>query len=472
MVTEDYLSDIIDDIDHGKCVLIIGPDLCDFGSKSFFEVMCDEFSGNPSHSEALENFKTDNSNASQYIFLNEELIQPKQGGSYEMKVKNMVKRFYQKQDVFNEPFKKIALIPFNLILSLMPDDRLAHIFEEQNLPYSFGYYPVEEIKQEITEFPSKEKPLIYNILGSFDKNDAVISFDSMFKFLSNILKNDLPSAVNRKLSESSTFLFLGVHFERWHAQLLLKIISPKGISYNISKKHNNHDVSVFVSHRLRLDLLDNSPEVFLNRLFSECEAKHEELLKKGKTFLKIPPKPAALAKAFISYSHDDMEIAKELTAMLKQNQVEAIIDENDMNGGQQIDDFIDKIKAIAFVIPIISKNSLYKPFVFKELRIAIAQQKKLIPCCLDQQLFDNSIQEEHIRIIDNQLEVLNNQIATSKDNKVDHLITERGRWIDYKADFPIVIDHLRNLKCRAVTQDNIAELVGLVLKDIHAHSQL
>jgi hypothetical protein len=281
-IVED-LSDIVDDIDSGKCVLIIGPDLHDFGPKSFFETMCDDFSANGQHNGVIEDFKRKDKDASQYIFLNEELIQPKQGVSNEAKVLKMVRRFYQKQRVFDEALKKIAVMPFSLIISLMPDDRLCRIFDEQGLPYNFGYYPVEEIREEISEPPAKEKPLIYNLLGSLEDDDAVISFDSMFKFLSHILKYELPAKVSKKLGESKTFIFLGVRFERWHAQLLLKIISPKGISYNISKKHHNHDVSLFVSNRLQLDLLDKPPEDFLNRLFDECVARDS----KEKPFLKV-----------------------------------------------------------------------------------------------------------------------------------------------------------------------------------------
>jgi len=462
-------SDILDDIDNGKCVLIIGPDLHDFSPKSFFEVMCDEFFADDQSNEVMENITSGKVSSSQYVFLNEELIQPKPGARNETKVRTMMKKFYQKQHVFNEAFNKIAMIPFDLIISLMPDDRLVQVFENENLPYNFGYYPVEEIREELTEKPNKEKPLIYNILGSFEKSDAVISFESMFNFLSNIMKNGLPLVVNRKLSDANTIIFLGVHFERWHAQLLLKIISPpKGISYNISNSRHSHDVSLFVSHRLQVDLLDQSPELFLNALYAACEERHEISLKGEKGFLKTRKKVSAVASVFISYSHADMEIAKRLANILEKRGISVMIDENDMNGGQPIADFMENIKDVDFVIPLISESSLYKPFVFKEIMITMSRKKQMIPCCLDQKLFDNSIQKMHMDLIDNQITTVNGIIGESKDANVDHLMRERSLWTEYKQNFPVVIKKLREIKCRTFNGDT-EQLVSFIVQDINAY---
>ncbi|HQX42124.1 MAG TPA: SIR2 family protein, partial [Niabella sp.] len=213
------IHDIIADIKRENCVVIIGPDIVDYGEKSFFEVMCDEFIEDAGHKNIIDT-------SPQYIFANEELFQLMPTAK-ETTLLRMMEGFYQKATVLDLPLTKISQIPFHLIISLMPDDRLQRIFTSQNLNCSYGHYPREGAHAPI-EKPSREKPLIYNLLGDFNELDAIITFDHLFTFLSGIMgKRELPQSIQETLKKARTFVFLGVHFEKWYVQLLLRIITSK-----------------------------------------------------------------------------------------------------------------------------------------------------------------------------------------------------------------------------------------------------
>ena len=57
----EQIKDIIADIRKEKCVLIIGPDIVDFGKQTFFEAMCAELMSNVEYMTLIDK-------APQYIF--------------------------------------------------------------------------------------------------------------------------------------------------------------------------------------------------------------------------------------------------------------------------------------------------------------------------------------------------------------------------------------------------------------------
>jgi len=445
---EDYLQEIVNDIKEENCVIIIGPDMYDFGNKSFFEVMCDDFLNEAQYKDIFDN-------DSHFVFLNEELLQLKPGIN-EYTVLKMMQRFYQKQTVFDEPLKKISLIPYHLIISLMPDDRLQRIFTEQKLPFNYGYYPTEEVFKQINEKPARDKPLIYNLLGDFKEKDAVITFDNMFSYLSNIMgKKGLPQVIEESLKKASTFIFLGVHFERWHVQLLLKLITyKKRVNYSILKNGNNNDVCLFVGRRLELELLKNDPIDFLNLIYDNCD--QQKILKK------IP----CIAKVFISYSHANASDVEAIVPIFISNNIEIIIDESNMPGGQKINDFIRTIEKVDIVIPMISNKSLYSPWVIKEIDTTLKNNKKLLPCTLDDALFAKNLNTEALTYARDQIKETNKKISEADTGNIDDLVAERNMWNDYSNKLPVVINALKEIKCRKIDNNKLAESVELILKDI------
>jgi TIR domain/SIR2-like domain len=450
-----HLQDIISDIKKESCVLIVGPDIIDFGEKTFFEVMCDEFLTNDQYKDLI-------CVAPQYIFVNDDLMQL-QPNARETTILRIMEKFYQKQKRFEEPLHKISQIPFHLIISLLPDDRLRNVFKEQNLPFSYGYYPKEEAPVNVDK-PTRENPLIYNLLGDFNEGDVIITFDHLFSFLTGIMgKREMPRSIQEALKKARTFVFLGVHFEKWYVQLLLRIITSKDRKekYTILKNEND-DTCTFIAKRLELDFLSADPLNFLNDLFNEC--KTQNLLKTVSLRSK--------AKVFISYSHEDKSIVNTIKERLCLDNIEVLMDDGSMPSGQKIEDFIQRIKEVDIVIPVLSKTSMLSPWVSKEIVTVKKLGKQLLCCYLDKAFLENDFYEKAIRIAVDNVQNINKSIIERETGKISDLVVERDLWIDYKENLPDVLKEIKKRKYCPVTEEGFENDLKSIITDIDKLMQL
>jgi len=446
------ITEILKEIKAGKCILVVGPDVHDFGEKSFFEVFCQELPLLDGHERVLENPKT----FSEYVFLNEELIQIKSEPKSEKRLALLVEEFYDKQTVLDEPLRKIAQIPFPMIISLMPDNRLRRVFDEQNLPYEFSYCPLDQALP-LDIQPTIEKPLIYNLLGNLDEYETVITFDAMFRLLSNILKNQLPNIVTQTLSNAKAVLFLGVHFERWHTQLLLKIIDAGGFNYTISKE-GKQDVSLFVRQRLQLDLLNNNPEQFFYHLYQAC---------KDAGILKAAPARSNIGSVFISYSHHDESIANQVAAALHLSNITVVMDQTNLAGGDKIEKFMQEIGKVDLFIPLLSASSLFRPYVIQEIYKALSISKRILAGLVDNTLLEDQIDQIKNNIFEKAMGPIGDEIGKNIKNRIPHLTTAQHQWAEFNNNFSIVVDELRKIKNIPINPLNLEPFVQDVINALN-----
>lgn len=446
-----YLKDIISDIESENCVLVLGPDLQDYDGNSFFKALCLELNSDNKFNHLIDL-------SPQHIFVHEELLQLKPLAK-ETTLLRFTERFYKKQIQLEKPLKDISQIPFHLIISLMPDLRLKNIFEEQNISFQYGHYPREENPKPV-EKPTKEKPLIYNLLGDFNEGDVVFTFDHLFTYLSGIMgKRELPQVLQESLKKARTFIFLGVHFEKWYFQLLLRIITSKQKKdkYTLLKNADSNAVSTFVARRLELDFIEKEPLVFLNQLYNECG--NQSILRTVNTKF--------TARVFISYSHLDNKIVDRIEQCLIDEKIEVIRDHKSMSSGQKIEDFIDTIKNVDCVLSIISENSLLSTWVSRETIITIQQTSKYyLPCYLDESFMDKLFISKVAGLVDEKLNQIGVNIIERGTSPIDDLLSERTAWSDFNSNFPFILSELTKRKCVSLMEYDFERNIYQVIQDI------
>jgi hypothetical protein len=449
---DSHLPDIISDIKKENCVLILGPDIIDLGEKSFFEAMCDEFLNDAQYKGLIDVTPP-------YFFLNDDLVQL-QPNTRDTTVLRVMEKFYHKQKAFEEPLTKISQIPFHLIISLLPDERLQNVFKEQNLDFSYSHYPREQPPDHV-EKPTQKKPLIYNLLGDFNEGDVIITFDHLFTFLSGIMgKRELPQNIQEALKKARTFVFLGVHFEKWYVQLLLRIITSKERKekFSILRNGKNNDACTFIARRLELDFLSPDPLSFLNELYDEC--KETNILKTVKKKSK--------ARVFLSYSHEDKEIVSRMQEELRRKDIDVLMDDSSMPGGQKIEDFIQRIKEVDVVIPVLSEKSMLSPWVSKEVMLTVTKaDKHLLSCYLDKTFLENSFHEKGAKTAVDKISEINEAIRLRGSDKIDDLFTDRQNWAEYKTNLSTVLSEIKKRKVNPVTKENFETDIRTIIEDIY-----
>ena len=198
---------------------------------------------------------------------------------YRSEVIDSVIQFYEEQEA-NDLYKKIAQLPFHLMISLSPDKLLCKAFEDQNLPYHFYSYSKrsynkEEENKKLNFKPSLENRLIYNLFGSTDEEDSLIlSYEDLFEFIQRILNNyDLPQNVALALEEANYFIFIGFNYRTWYLKLLLRLINmhqkiKKVVGVNPSRKT---ETKAFFINEFDMKFTQLSTKKFIDTLHEKCQ---------------------------------------------------------------------------------------------------------------------------------------------------------------------------------------------------------
>jgi len=180
-------------------------------------------------------------------------------------------------------------------------------------------------------------------------------------------------------------------------------------------------------------------------------------------------------RVFISYSHDDADVAQQLKSGLEKNEIECIIDTKTFTFGGNISSFIeDAIRTTDFTITIISKASLRSSWVIKEyletrMHEHVQGALKFIPVYIDKSLFDNHFFIDCLKSIQkdiNELKELMNEDVV-KDVKIPNLTTQYDRLMTLKHGLGEFLNTLNNslaadFSSESSFNENMDQLVSLI----------
>lgn len=185
--------------------------------------------------------------------------------------------------------EKLAKMPFSIIVLLTHDDLLIRAYSNLGLPFVYDYYKNRSSDLENYPNPTSAKPLIFHMLGSLNHDKSVVfTHDDLFKYLeSNFSKSNMPSKLKEKLSEANNYIFLGIPYEHWHMQLLLRVLNLHSRELNVWGRIAPHPIQNLTTiQRFKKGLFENhfgikffefSPQIFISDLYEKC--KEEGILK-------------------------------------------------------------------------------------------------------------------------------------------------------------------------------------------------
>ncbi|MBN2894092.1 MAG: SIR2 family protein [Bacteroidales bacterium] len=248
------ISYITEWIDQEKCVIILGPDFAFDFKKSLL--------GEFNNFLNLKKYKSEFNEKDD--FFDSHSIKP---------------MFYQHLSRFFKSIeptdfhKKIAEIPFHLIISSSPDVLLSQIFDEKSFDYTFDYYDKNMNPQPIAPL-SKDKPLIYNLLGVQNMfNSLVLTFNQLFDYLASILgDHKLSDGLKKQLQEAQSILFLGFKFNKWYYKLIFRLLGfYENAMYQAPmdeiEQLNNDEIYNFYVNEFNFQFIDVSGEQIITKLY-------------------------------------------------------------------------------------------------------------------------------------------------------------------------------------------------------------
>lgn len=175
-------------------------------------------------------------------------------------------------------FEKLANIPFHLVISITPDKKCLDAFEAAGVPVDFDFFWKKQPATRKLTTPTSSKPLLYNLFGSIDRQDSmVLTHDDLFEYFESIFQeNTLSERIKLSIKSAHNFIFLGLDFEKWYMQLLLRILYLHNEKYEFMRYAASQQVSnelkTFCYQQFRIEFIATNIDAFVDELADRCQA--------------------------------------------------------------------------------------------------------------------------------------------------------------------------------------------------------
>lgn len=377
---EPTLNRISDPIIKEKCILILGPNISLTDNEKTVNQLLKKDIENQLGDNVIKNYFSDD----EFFQFNDD--------DDENTALGRISEFFKKIEP-SELQKKIADIPFHVIISTSPDRLLIDLFKKNNYNYSYSFYSQKGENKDV-EKPSNKKPLIYNLFGDMDKTESIVyTYDQLFEYLEAIFsKQDLPPTLKNILNDESNYiLFIGFRYEKWYFKLLLRLLKL----YKIKSKYGSgKDPSIrvdlirnFYTEQFKVKFIDYDETAIIDAIYGKCK---ELGILRCKSASVIAEKPAI----YISYAWGGgrEQVVEDLYKILTEKAYNLIRDKQDLGYKGNIEKFMDLIGAGAYVIVVISDKYLRSKSCMFEMQSIYKNkdfQKRIFPIVLeDAKIYD------------------------------------------------------------------------------------
>lgn len=181
-------------------------------------------------------------------------------------------------------------------------------------------------------------------------------------------------------------------------------------------------------------------------------------------------------KVFISYSHSNVDDANKVKAALEAEGIAVLIDQEQLDAGENIADFIlEMVKQSDVTISLISKKSLLSRWVGTETILSLQSEllrdgKKFIACALETSFFDDDFVDVCLDTIYEKVDDYAARIAKRRERRpgastVD-LDAKLQRYQKLSNNFPDIINRLNNTLTIDISGNNFEGGIQKVIDTI------
>jgi hypothetical protein len=249
-------------IQDEKCILLLGPESAINGK------------GERIFTSFLQHFE-DYNQPLEYDM--DDLINFRGDGSLKNDLLLDMKDYYEEHSQPGSFHKKIACIPFHLVIYSTPDKLLENAFSSYGLPVNTSHYYAKGEPQSISE-PTKNQPLIYHLLGTVEEEDSIVlTYEDLFDFIFSVVgggegAKPLPTELKYAISNARSFLFLGFDLKKWYVQILFRLFGMHNRSRTpISSDNWDEPTKNFYVNNFQIKLLPADMYALIDALHQETE---------------------------------------------------------------------------------------------------------------------------------------------------------------------------------------------------------
>jgi hypothetical protein len=282
-----------------------------------------------------------------------------------------VQDFYEREASATTDFHRdLAKLPFRLCICASPDSLMFNAFAatEGKTPQK-GYYAFRPIQTPRLATPTEERPIVYHLFGHHDEaKSLVLTEGDLIEFLVAIVRGApaVPDQVRSILADpAASFLFIGFGFHNWYLRVLLQVMNvyghqSKAIAFEDTQffdhPERQHAVGFFSGDRL-IEFRPLQWETFAKQLAQAYEAGGRKRAHAAPGLVQSSEKAPL---AFISYASENRDRVEELMAKLQARGINVWQDRQDLRAG---DDWNQKLirviqKMVDYVIVLQTEEML------------------------------------------------------------------------------------------------------------------
>ena len=186
----------------------------------------------------------------------------------------------EQRSLSEDLLSQIAIMPFHLVITLTPDDLFTQILYNCGVNPSDDYFSNDRLSERLAK-PTVENPLVYNLLGSFkDPRSLVLTHEDVFNYFNLFFSHSAKSMsqllyLKDYVSQATSCIFLGISFEKWYVQLLLRLFSftfPQWEKINpmIQKNGQMDHILELYQKDFAFKFIADNTEQFVHDLLEAC----------------------------------------------------------------------------------------------------------------------------------------------------------------------------------------------------------
>lgn len=190
-----------------------------------------------------------------------------------------LKNQLEKNPLSSHILENLMAIPIHLYLSFTPYLNPPRSFPKLEIPYFFhyGFYHKKRGAEDTPE-PNGEQPLFYDMFGSIEEEESLIlTHDDLFEYIRSIMgAKELHTTLKTVLQRARYFIFLGVPFEKWYVQLMLRLLSSinhQHSAYTWVKEKQDLSALSFLGNEFGIEIISDKTgaETFVQQLYERCD---------------------------------------------------------------------------------------------------------------------------------------------------------------------------------------------------------
>lgn len=186
-----------------------------------------------------------------------------------------IKEFYQKPfPTAQRMLQKLGQIQFHFYITSTPDQKLREALNDY--PHRFEFYFKNKPYQD-GEHPSKDQPLVYNMLGEINQRESlVLTYDDFYSYLGSIFsEKSMSPKIRESIQDADNFIFLGLPFDQWYMHLFLRILEQHKNKNQLKYAPSNYvpeKVQSYCNEQFNITFVPLKEETFVDELFKRCTA--------------------------------------------------------------------------------------------------------------------------------------------------------------------------------------------------------